>query len=365
MHTSDRQLLTAAKRVVVKVGTAVVARRDGGLALGRLGALAEQIHELRQSGREVILVSSGAVGLGVERLGFDRRPTSQIDVQACAAAGQGVLMGLYEHLFARLGHRVAQVLLTEADFRNRTRHVSLAATLERLLELGAIPVINENDVVSDALGDEARVFQDNDRLAALVASGVGCDAVVLLTDVEGVLTAPPHDPGSVRIPVLLDQEVVIGTTSHLGRGGIGAKIDAGRLAARAGCTAVIASGLVPDVITRVFGGEDVGTVIPAEVGHNRRRRWIAYAAAPEGVLEVDAGAREAMVVRHASLLPIGVREVRGRFEAGSVVSVAFEGAEFARGICALSAEDARGSLGRKGRSKALVHRDDVVILEEA
>lgn len=356
--------MTAARRVVVKVGTAVVARQDGGMALGRLGALAEQIHELRGQGREVILVSSGAIGLGAQVLGFEKRPTIQLDRQACAAAGQGVLIGLYEALFARLGDRVAQVLLTEADFRNRTRHVNLAATLERLLELGAVPIINENDVVADALADETRVFRDNDRLAALVAAGVGCDTLVLLTDVEGVFTAPPNDPGAERIAVLRDQEVVIGATGRLGRGGIGAKIEAARVAARSGCAAVIASGVRPGVLREVFAGADVGTLVEPEPGINRRRRWIAWSAAPEGTVVVDAGARRAMVERNASLLPPGVLEVRGGFGPGAVVAVVCDGVEFARGICGVSADEARALLGQKGKSRALLHRDDVVILAD-
>lgn len=361
---SSRQGLRDARRVVVKVGTAVVAREDGGMALGRLGALVEQIHGLIADGREVILVSSGAVGLGVQRLGLDRKPTSRVDRQACAAAGQGALLGLYEHLFAKLGHRVAQVLLTEHDFGDRRRHVNLAATLERLLELGAVPVINENDVVSDSLGPSGRVFEDNDRLAALVAAGVGCDAVVLLTDVDGVFTAPPGTPGAERISVLADQAVVVGAGSAVGRGGIQAKIDAARVAARSGCAAVIASGVRPDVLGAVFAGDDVGTLVPAEAGMARRRQWIAYAAVPEGVLTVDAGARKALVERQASLLAPGVVAVEGEFEAGAVVSVACAGEEFARGICAASASEVRQRMGQSGKTKALVHRDHVVMLVE-
>jgi len=363
MPSNARQTPRDARRLVVKVGTSVVTRADGAMALGRLGALAEQIHALRQQGREVLLVSSGAIGLGVQRLGLSRRPTQPVDQQACAAAGQGALMGLYEAMFSRLGHHVAQVLLTEADFVDRRRHVNLAATLERLLELGALPVINENDVVSDELGDEGRVFEDNDRLAALVASGVGCDLLVLLTDVDGVMTTPPGTPGSERIRVYSGQEVVAGSVSASGRGGIAAKLEAARLAAHGGCATVVASGFRAGVLEQVVAGEDVGTLVPAEEGISRRRQWIAFAAAPQGVVSVDPGARQAMTERNASLLPPGVVEVRGEFGAGSVVSITCEDREFARGICGVSGADARALLGREGRSKPLVHRDHVVILE--
>ena len=359
----DREALKAARRVVVKVGTAVVARPDGGMALGRLGSLVEQVHGLLIEGREVVLVSSGAVGLGVQRLGLEKAPTSRIERQACAAAGQGALVGLYEHLFAKLGHRVAQVLLTESDLSDRRRHVNLAATLERLLELGAVPVINENDVVSDSLGPFGRVFEDNDRLAALVASALGCDAVVLLTDVPGVLTAPPGTPGAERIPVLVDQDYVVGAGTQMGRGGIQAKVDAARIAAASGCAAVIASGHDPDVVGAVFAGDDVGTLVPATDAHNRRRRWLAFASLPEGRLEIDAGARSALVERNASLLAVGVSSVVGDFAAGTVVSIVHDGAEIGRGICSVSAEEARRKAAEGGRGKPLVHRDDAVILE--
>jgi glutamate 5-kinase len=357
---SSRTALTTSRRIVVKVGTGVVTGVDGSLALGRLGHLVEQISTLRRRGLEVLLVSSGAIGLGAQQLGMGKRPEAALDRQACAAAGQGALIGLYDALFRRLGVSVAQVLLTEADFVDRRRYNILAATLERLLTLGAVPVINENDVVT-GFGDD-RVFSDNDRLAALVAGGLGGDALILLTDVEGVLTAPPGDPTAERISVWAEQEVVMGATSQGGTGGIDAKLEAARVASQMGVNAVIASGLDPTGLVRVLAGEDVGTLVSARPGMNRRRQWLAFATAPAGTLVVNDGARSAMVERQASLLAPGVLEVLGEFEPGAVVSVVCAGREFARGVCGRSAQQVRDSLGSSQRGKALVHRDHVAIL---
>jgi glutamate 5-kinase len=363
-----RRALTEARRVVVKVGTAVVARDDGRLALGRMGALVEQLVALQASGREVILVSSGAVGLGADQLGFERRPTSVVDRQACAAVGQSTLMGFYDTLFGRLGGRCAQVLLTEDDFRVRRRHVNLAATLQRLLALGVVPIINENDTVSTAelALTGPTVFGDNDRLSALVASGLEARALALLTDVDGVYTAPPGEPGAVRLSVYEEaSEVRLGERSSLGRGGMGAKIKAAQVGAAAGVHVVVASGRDPGVLGRIFGGEDVGTWFPASPGLSGRRRWLAFATVPQGRLLINEGARVAMVERQASLLAPGVLSVEGEFGAGAIVSVCDEhGHEIARGRCDRSAAELRGPPvedGAKGR--AVVHRDHVVILD--
>ena len=349
--------------MAVKVGTRVVTRDDGGVALGRLGRLAEQIQGLRREGREVLLITSGAIGLGAERLGFSKRPTGVIDRQACAAAGQGALMALYGSLFSHLGITTAQVLLTEDDFADRRRHVNLAGTLQRLLSLGALPIINQNDSVSaDELILDGKIFGDNDRLAALVAAGLGCEALVLLTDVDGVHTAPPSEPGAERIDVWDDDDVRIGALSAGGRGGMGAKISAAQVAVRAGVNVVIANGFRDDSLTAALSGGDVGTFFAAENGMNRRRQWLAFAAAPQGIVEVNDGARAAMVSRNASLLPPGIVGVKGDFEAGEVVSIQCGDLEFARGKCDVSAADIRAFSPTRGKNRAVVHRDHVVIL---
>jgi glutamate 5-kinase len=364
-QTGIREPLVRARRVVVKVGTGVVARDDGRLALGRMGALVEQVRALQEGGRQVILVSSGAVGLGAERLRFDRKPVSVVDRQACAAAGQSALMAFYDALFGRLGGACAQVLLTEDDFGSRHRHVHLAATLDRLLELGVVPIINENDTVSTAeiALSGSTIFGDNDRLSALVAGGIGADALALLTDVDGIYTAPPGEPGSVRIPVWEGGPVKLGAGSALGRGGMGAKIAAAKVGAASGVHVVVASGGDPQVLSRVFAGEDVGTWFPAEGGLNGVRRWLAFATAPEGRLIVNDGAREALIHRKASLLMPGISSVDGSFAAGAVVSVCDEAGEFARGRTDRSSDEIRAAIGATaGRGKAVVHRDQVVIV---
>lgn len=364
----SRQALADAQRVVVKVGTAVVAREDGRLALGRLGSLVEQLHALQAEGREVLLVTSGAVGVGAERLGFERPPRSVVDRQACAAAGQSSLMALYDELFGRLGGRCAQVLLTEEDFAVRHRHVHLAGTLARLLSLGVVPIINENDTVSTAevALTGPTVFGDNDRLSALVASGLDADVLVLFTDVDAVYDRPPAEEGAVRISRWEGEPVRLGANSSLGRGGMGAKITAAQVGAASGVHVVIAGGRQPDVLGRLLAGEDLGTWFPARPGMTGKQRWLAFATAPAGRLVVNEGAHRALVDRKASLLAPGLLSVEGAFEAGSIVSVCGpEGGEFARGRCDRSAEELRAGLGKpeEGRGRAVVHRDHVVILE--
>jgi len=350
------------RRVVVKVGTGVVARADGGLALGRLGALVEQIFALRQAGVEVLLVSSGAVGLGARRLGFKQRPEGVVDRQACAAAGQGALVAFYDGLFRRLGAHCAQVLLTESDFHFRARFNNLTATLERLLKLGAVPILNENDALSTAelamtLGPErGGVFGDNDRLGALVASYLSADLLVLLTNVDAVYTRPPTDPSARRIAVWDDRsEFVEGEVSRLGRGGMGSKIDAARLAARRGVRTVIANGDAPDVLTRVVASADLGTTFPATADPlSRRKAWLAFATAPSGTLHVNDGAREALVQRGASLLAVGITQASGGLAEGAVVRVMHNHVEIARGVLARSPT-------HPGR-RPVIHRDDLVLV---
>ena len=355
---------------MVKVGTGVVAEADGQLALGRLGALVAQICALRAAGREVLLVSSGAVGLGAQRLGLARPPQDVVDRQACAAAGQGALMAFYDQLFGQLGVRCAQVLLTEDDLSVRRRHVNLVATLDRLLALGAVPILNENDAVSTAevALRGARVFGDNDRLSVLVASAVGADALVLLTDVDAVYDRSPREPGATRIATFTPgTSVALGAGSALGRGGMGAKIAAAQLGASVGVQVVVAGGQVPDVVRRAAEGDDLGTWFPAGEAPKALRRWLTCSSAPEGRLVVDAGARRALVDDQASLLLPGIRAVEGAFDADAVVSLCTDdGEEFARGRVARAADELRRALqdhDAGARTRAVVHRDHVVILD--
>ena len=362
---SDRARLGSAKRIVIKVGTGVVASQSGQLALGRLGSLVEQVRRQRDAGREVIVVSSGAIGLGMERLGFAVPPTAVVDRQACAAAGQGALVAFYDVLFQRVGLTAAQVLLTEDDFGVRQRYLNLHATLDRLLALGAVPIINENDTVSAAeLAMAGQVFGDNDHLSALVASGCDADALVLLSDVDGLYSAPPGSEGA-RLVSVFDEtsRFELGPGSASGRGGMGAKVRAARIGALCGVEVVITSGFQAGVVDRVLAGETIGTWFPAQTGLNRRRRWLAFATAPAGRLVVNHGAWDAMVNRQASLLAPGVLSVKGDFEAGSVVSIRDErGLEFARGLCDRASGDVREGIGTGKRGKPVVHRDNVVVM---
>jgi glutamate 5-kinase len=253
-----------------------------------------KIKALHKSGRHVMLVSSGAVGLGRQRLGLAKNvvadPANVIDRQACAAAGQGILMSTYDTLFQRLNMTCAQVLITQSDFLSRERYSYLTDTLDRLISLGVTPIINENDVVTGCSElDTQRVFSDNDKLSALVAAGADADGLALLTDVEAVFTKPPGDPTAERIKVYDSQSsVVIGAQSALGRGGMASKIAAARISALGGVETVVASGYHLDNIGKIFAGHDVGTLFPASARPNKRQRWLTFATVTEGTIRVNA-----------------------------------------------------------------------------
>ncbi len=259
-----------ARRIVVKLGTNVIMRPDGKVALGLLCGLVEQIAALREQGVEVLVVSSGAVGLGAERLGMSARPTAVEQIQACAAVGQSRLMALYDDAFDRLGCRIAQVLLTEDDFRDPVRHQNLRATLRALLSLGVIPIVNENDTVSTVELDRPaestqrkRIFGDNDKLSALLMKHIDADLLVLLSDVDGLYDRNPTEIGATLLPevALIDDSIL--ALAHggngRGRGGMISKLEASRIALEAGKTVIIASGRTPHVLEKIVAGEAVGT----------------------------------------------------------------------------------------------------------
>ncbi|MEC8424532.1 MAG: glutamate 5-kinase, partial [Myxococcota bacterium] len=255
-------------------------------------------------------------------------------------------------------------LLTEEDFHFRQRFNNLTATLERLLELGTVPILNENDTLSTAelALEKGTVFGDNDRLGALVSVYLHADALVILSDVDAVYTRPPSMPGAERIGTWkTDTRFEEGAGSSLGRGGMGSKIAAARLAARAGVPAVIASGDQPGVLDRVLAGQELGTLFPAETGLARRKAWLAFATAPVGEIAVNEGARQALVERGASLLPVGIAGVVGDFAAGDVVRITQGDAEIARGVAARTAKQLRAELGSGERGRPAVHRDHLVI----
>jgi len=339
MHTDpSRQKLKDAKRVVVKVGTAVVANSDGTMSLSRMGALVEKLRELKLQGREVLLVSSGAMGLGRQSLGLSKEvvgnPDNIIDRQACAAAGQELLMSMYHMMFSRLDVRCAQVLITQEDFVSRQRYMHLTDTLDKLTSLGTIPIINENDVVTGGARGE-QVFSDNDKLSAILAAGADADGLALLTDVEAVFTKPPGEPGAERIKIYKEADTVeIGAKSGMGRGGMAAKITAARVAARGGVATCIASGYDLENITKVFGGLDVGTYFEPDTRPNKRQRWLTLATECVGKLIVGAKFREALERGTDPTLYVSdLIGVSGSFPVRSVISLIDEdGHEFARGI---------------------------------
>ncbi len=365
--------------MVLKVGTRVLTHTNGRLALARLFAIVEAAAELQGAGREVLVVSSGAVGLGKESLQLDHMPMELHVRQACAAVGQSKLMGLYDSGFSRLGLVCAQVLLSQGDFDDRTRYLNLRSALNALLRRGVIPILNENDVVStDELafldGAKQPVFGDNDQLSALVATKLDAELLVLLTDVDGVYDCDPrHHPDARLRSRVDDPECLVqaagGPGSAASRGGMRSKVDSAAVAARGGCHAVVASGVRPGVLSQVLMGDDVGTWFPAGPGLAARRRWIAFAVAPRGVLELDAGAVDALQERGASLLAVGVRNVEGEFEAGDVVQLRGPQGLVGRGIVCCDAATARAwSTGQPPAGvrnhHALVHRDHLALENE-
>lgn len=372
--------MAGAKKVVVKVGTRVLTQPDGRLALTRLYSLVETIARLKEENREVLLVSSGAVGLGRDALGLSKTPSDVAERQACAAIGQSRLMELYGDGFDRMGLVAAQVLLTEDDFDNRERYLNLGTTLNALLKHGAIPIINENDVVSTvelAMRERAgrKVFGDNDRLSALVACELGCELLVLLTDVDGVFERDPRsDPDAKLISCVDDLDggmaELTGSGSDAGRGGMRSKFDAARIAARFGCHAVIASGVRHEVVARVLAGAHEGTWFPATGNMSARHRWIAFASRPRGVIHVDDGAVEAVVERNGSLLAAGITRIEGNFVRGDVVEVRGpSGTLVARGLIRVDADrylEWRGGASEEElRSfSAVVRSNQLVVMEE-
>ena len=367
--------LAQARRIVVKVGSALLTDRDSG-RLNRtwLESLVEDLLRLRKRGQRVILVSSGAIALGRRRLGLKHGLLRLEESQAAAAVGQIRLAHAYKELLESHEVTVAQVLLTLEDSEHRRRYLNARATLDALLELGALPVINENDTVATA---EIR-YGDNDRLAARVAQMAGADCLVLLSDVAGLYSADPNrhpDARFIREVRQITPEVEAmagGSASGVGSGGMGAKIVAAKIAVAAGCHMCIAAGAHRHPLRRLEEGADCTWFVPSATPAGARKQWIAGTLRPAGAITIDAGALRALL-EGRSLLPAGVTGARGRFERGDTVSVlTAEGVEIARGIIAYSDADAARIMGRKSSEIAdllgfrgrdeMIHRDDLVLM---
>ena len=372
-----RKELGDARRVVVKLGTYVLTREDGTIATERFGQLVSQCASLvNDNGKQVVVVSSGAVGLGRSALGIEKPDLT--DKQACAAVGQSLLMMEYQRRFAGHGLTTGQLLVTAEDFTARSRYLSLRETFERLLSYGVVPVVNENDPVSTMeLKEDARThsFGDNDLLSALVASKLGADLLLILTNVDGVYNRDPQrDPDAKVISELSDFNILekldLRGQSAYGRGGVTSKVEAARLASLGGVNTLIGSGLKPNAIL-----DCTGTLVSARIKLKDRKRWIGLSSGFGGVVEVNRGAAEALLRQNASLLPSGVIRVRGSFDANEVVSIETdEGREIGRGIVYFSAREIEKIQGCHSREIAerlgkanhdeVIHRDHLVIFGE-
>ncbi|SAK82638.1 gamma-glutamyl kinase [Caballeronia pedi] len=371
-----RSVIAAAKRIVVKVGSSLVTNDGRGLDHAAISRWAAQIAALREQGKEVVLVSSGAIAEGIHRLGWTKRPREIDELQAAAAVGQMGLAQVYESSFGAHGIRTAQILLTHADLADRERYLNARSTLLTLLRLGAVPIINENDTV---ITDEIK-FGDNDTLGALVANLIEGDALVILTDQRGLFTADPRkDPNATLVeqadagtPEL--ERMAGGAGSSLGRGGMLTKILAAKRAAHSGANTVIASGREADVLTRLASGEMIGTQLIARTARiAARKQWMADHLQVRGHVVIDDGAVRKLTADGKSLLPIGVIDVKGAFARGEVIAcVDAQGQEVARGITNYSSSEAR-LIHRRPSGEIeivlgymlepeLIHRDNLVLV---
>jgi glutamate 5-kinase len=356
-----RDSLKSVSRLVVKLGTGVLTDSNQQPDPAQLEQLVAQLAALRKAGKEVVLVTSGAVGAGMGALSYKARPTDLAIKQACAAVGQSRLMAVYDQLFSAHGLVVAQVLLTHDDLEHHERHLNARNTLVTLLQHGVIPIINENDAVSFT---EIK-FGDNDRLSALVASLLPADLLVILTTVDGVIeNFGKKNPRTLSVIESIDstiEKMAGGTSSTTAVGGMKSKIDAAKIVVRSGIPLVIASGKKKNLLANILDGADEGTLFVAQPNKlQSRKRWIAFNHHPQGTLFVDDGAKQALQVAGKSLLPPGVARCEGGFSAGEMVRICdLDGTEFARGIAKFSASEIRA---KQLARVELVHRDDLVIL---
>jgi len=357
------------------VGTRLLTYETGKLNLGIMERLVREISDLKNQGRDVVLVSSGSMGAGMGRLGLKRKPVSVQERQAIAAVGQGLLIQFYEKMFAEYGHTVAQILLTREDMNNRTRYINSRNTLLHLLKFNAIPVVNENDTIST----EEIEFGDNDRLSALVAALIDADLLLVLTDIDGLYTANPKTDPEARCIGFVDEitpeirKVAGKTEEMLAKGGMTTKIEAAEIAMASGVDMVIANGNQPGIIRKILDGEPTGTYFCSRQGPLRSRKsWIAFGQKIKGTIEIDSGAARALTQEGKSLLPIGIIDIKGSFSRGETVSIRdAKGMEIARGLTNYSAKELSQIKGCKSSEirkllgysnhQEVVHRDNLVL----
>lgn len=366
------------RRVVVKIGTASLSTPEGGLDESHVEALAEQVHALKKRGMQVAVVSSGAIGAGMNALGIRKRPTQMPDLQACAAIGQGRLTAVYDKCFRKHGYHAAQMLLTRDDFNNRHRYLNASNALAAILRVGAVPVINENDTIS--VEELELSFGDNDGLAALVAHLLGADMLIILSTVDGLYEDPgaPAEQRKIVTEVRRVTDDVLhlssGSVSRGGRGGMASKLQAARLVGEAGGFTLIANARAPHVLERAISGDALGTLFLPAVKKKMagRKRWLRFGGRTKGMITVDEGARKALALGNKSLLPSGIVAVDGDFERSDLVAICGpDGREFARGLVNYSSSEMRLILGKKSstirgilgdcRYDEAIHRDHMVL----
>ena len=380
----DRNKIKQANRIVIKFGTNILTNEEGDVSLPRVYSFIEDVSKLKKSGKEVILVTSGAVGLGKKKLGLNSTDAVAMK-QACAAIGQSKLMSIYESAFDQYNIVVAQILLTEDDFSQRKKYLSLRTTLNKLLELNVIPIINQNDTVStielDELYADMQVcFSDNDKLSALVASELDADLLVILSDIDGLYDSNPKTNSEAKIISIVQQvtkEILSygEDASAGGRGGMKTKLEAARLVTRSGGTVLIANGKIPSVISQIFIAKEMGTIfLPNDEMLSGKKRWIGYATNILGKIIVNYGAKKAIVEKESSLLPVGLVQIVNEFKKGEVVAILDENnREIARGIVNYNSEDCKKIAGSQSDDislilgyknyDAIISRDNITILE--
>jgi glutamate 5-kinase len=374
-----QQVIAAAHTVVVKVGTRVLTQADGTLNLTRIEQLAEEIHAISAGGRRVVLVSSGAVGAGLSLLKLAGRPTDLARLQAVAAVGQTHLIQTYDRTFAKHGRHAAQVLLTLEDVDDRVRYLNVRNTLLSILEFGAIPIVNENDTVS--VEELKTTFGDNDRLAAMVTNLLRAPLLVVLSDIEGLYDGDPALKASRLVSTVprIDEQVlayVRDRKTGLTKGGMASKLEAARIVTTAGENMIIASGRQTDVLTKIMAGEPLGTLLVAQgKGISPFKRWLGFSAQVRGRIQVDAGARQAILSKGRSLLAAGIVGTQGEFQKGDVVALCDnEGAVIARGLTNYASSDVERIKGLRSEKisqvlgrrpyEEVIHRDNLAIVQK-
>ncbi len=369
--------LSRVRKVVVKIGTAALSDASGGLDERQVAQLAGQVDALRRRGLQVVLVSSGAIGAGMDALGLAERPTRLPELQACAAVGQGRLTAVYDRCFRRKGYHAAQMLLTRKVFDDRRRYLNASNAIHAVLDYGAVPLINENDTIS--VDEISLTFTDNDVLASLVTNLLGADMLIVLSVEDGLYEDPNASAAELRVVQMVEKvtdgirAMAAPTLSRGGRGGMASKIEAAHTVTAAGNFMLIANARLPRVLERIFDGDEIGTLfLPSAQRMTSRKRWLRFGSRPQGKVFVDDGARCALVERGKSLLSSGVVRVEGAFARGDLVGVCDEaGAEFARGLINYSADEMEKIAGLKTSAlkrvlgeapyEETIHRDHLVL----